>query len=133
VGVAAFRLKSFVRMVPGKLYAGGEVETIENHQSAPPDLTEALAHLFDRLHELLATGHSRARTEEPNLSFKIAQECGLTLGQRLQLLAMPEEERRQYFLMEHLKMLIPVLEATEETKDRLRANGRFHKFPKLDL
>lgn len=132
-GLGAFRLTSYARQAPGKLYAGGEIKPLANEPDAPADLSRELLELFNRLHTVLATGHTRLENAQANLSFTLAQESGLTLGQRLRLLSMPEEERRQVYLVEHLKQLIQVLEATEETKARLRANGRFHKFPTLDL
>lgn len=130
-GIAAFRLKRFLRAAPEKLYPAGEVEVLSNVSEAPAVLTTELWTHFHRLHELLKTGHRRELRAHENLSFLLGQETGLNMLQRLQLLSMPRERDREQFLLEHLHRLIPTLEATEETKKHVGGNGRVNKFPEL--
>ncbi len=132
-GVAAFELKRFVKTMPGKLYSGGEVVTIVNDEHVDEDHGEEIWELYRKLHEVLKTGHERERPDGPNISFVIAHEIGLSVNQRLQLLSMAREAERQQFIVEHLRQVLPMLEATEETKKRIRANGHFKKLPKIEL
>jgi len=132
-GVNVFQLKSFIKVTPGKLYAGGSVLITENDPSVAPETREALAQLYRKLHLLLNTGHTRSDFDSPNLSFQIGHETGLSFTQRIQLLAIASEEERQQFIIDHLRHVLPVLDATEHSKQRVRANGKFHKYPTIEL
>ena len=132
-GVAAFHLDEFVREIPEKLYFGGHVTIIDNDPETYPVATEELAKQFARLHQLMKTGYSRDNFSTKNLSFQVAQEVGLTLSQKVELLALQSESERQLMLVDHLHRVIPVLEGVQETRRRIRENGHFKTLPPLDL
>jgi len=132
-GQRAFRLKRFIREVPDKLYSGGEVTMLDNDADDSGVSIEELAKIYGQFHELLRTGYTRDRFDHQNVSFQLAQEVGLNLAQKVRLLSIPREGDRLQVLIDHLHQAIPVLEAAEETKKRLRGNGRFKQLPKLEL
>jgi len=132
-GVAAFHLDEFIRNVPDKLYFGGNVTILGNSAESYAVTTDELARQFARLHELMKTGYSRDAFAAKNVSFQIAQEVGLTLSQKVELLAMERESERQLMLVNHLHTVIPVLEGVQETRRRIRENGHFKTLPPLDL
>lgn len=132
-GKRVFRLDKFVRSVPDRLYSAGEVTFIENEEefsSAPKD---SLVRDYQRFHKLLDTGYERDRFDARNLSFQIAQEVGLNLEQKVELLSMPRETDRLALIQSHLNQVVPLLAAADETKRRIRGNGHFNRFPSLEL
>lgn len=132
-GLGVFSLDNFVRVAPGKLYGGGSVHTMENDPTPDEALLDELATLYQRLHQILRTGQARDDFNMPDLSFRIANEIGLSLGQRTEILAMPRETDRERFILYHLRHIVPVLEAAELTRARIQANGTFHKLPTIEL
>ncbi|MBN2311093.1 MAG: LON peptidase substrate-binding domain-containing protein [Candidatus Hydrogenedentes bacterium] len=132
-GIQAFQLDSFVREAPDKLYPVGDVVPIENDPTTDPVTTRRLADAFARFHALLNTGYERDNFDVPSLSFQVAQEVGMTLEQKVQLLATPKEADRQLLLVEHLDKAIPLLTAAEDTRRRVRGNGHFARLPAIDL
>jgi len=132
-GLHAFQLLRFQRVAPDKLYAGGDVAILENDSVAYQITIEELAVQYARFHELLKSGYTRDRFDVDNLSFHVAQEVGLTIQQKVRLLSIPKESERQLMLLEHLHMVIPVLEGADDTRRRVKGNGHFKTLPPLDL
>ncbi|GMW02876.1 MAG: ATP-dependent protease [Candidatus Hydrogenedentota bacterium] len=132
-GVGAFQLLEFQRQMPEKPYPGGTVQRIANDENVFPITIEEIAKQYESFHKLLKTGRVRERFDVPNLSFQIAQEVGLTLEQKVQLLSIPKESDRQLMIVDHLHRTIPAIQGIEEMKRRIRANGHFRKFPPIRL
>lgn len=131
-GRRVFELKRFVREVPDKLYSGAEVEFIDNNPDASGADIGDLRDAYDRFHRLLDTGYTRDSFVAANLSFELAQEVGLTLPQKVELLALPREGDRLRYLIDHLHAVIPLVEGMEETKRRVNGNGHVTRAPKPD-
>lgn len=132
-GRRVFRMTSFVRKVPGKLYSGGEVTFPENAAEEFGATVEELDRQYAQFHELLGTGHHMPDGEVSNLSFRIGHEVGFTLQQKVTLLSMDQESDRQLMIVDHLNRANKTLQAANDTKRRVRGNGHFTKPPKLDL
>jgi Lon protease-like protein len=132
-GVRVFHLERFVRETPGKLYAGAHVTFIENDSMSYPVTQEEVARQYRRFHELLQSPATREDFSKPNVSFEIAHEIGMTLIQKVKLLSIPREADRQLAIVEHLHNVIPMVEAAENTRKRVRGNGHFHKPPPLEF
>lgn len=132
-GRGVFRLERFIKDVPDRLYSAGEVVFIENDARSYPVTLNELANQFRALHELLRTGMSAPELPVKNLSFQVAQHVGLSLPQKIKLLSIPKESDRQLMLIEHLHRVIPIVREIEDTRRRAGGNGKFHKFPEIDL
>ena len=132
-GTRVFRLSTFEKIADGKLYAAGEAEWLDNVPAQDTGHEEEIWTLHARLHALLATGHDTVPGAGPNLSFSLGHEVGLTTAEQVELLAIPEEERRQRFLLDHLRKAVSALEGFADTRLRVQGNGQFHKFPQIDL
>ena len=132
-GIRTFRVQKFHKTVPGKLYPAGEVEFIANTPQGPPVAAERLAEAFGRFHELLKTGYTRDRFDLPNLSYQLGQEVGLPMEMKIELLGIESEPDRQRLILDHLNRAIPLLEAGNETRKRVRGNGHFKKLPPVEL
>ncbi|MDZ4860650.1 MAG: LON peptidase substrate-binding domain-containing protein [Candidatus Hydrogenedentes bacterium] len=132
-GIAAFHLDEFIRDIPKKLYYGAHVTMLDNSPETYSVSTEELAHQYARLHEIMKTGYTRDNFTSKNVSFQIAQEVGLTLPQKIELLSIEKEANRQLMLIHHLQSVIPTLEGVQDTRRRIRENGNFKSFPPLQL
>jgi hypothetical protein len=132
-GVAAFHLDEFIRDVPDKLYCGARVTAIGNNPAVYAITTEELAKQYARLHVLMKTDFARESFASKNVSFQIAQEVGLTLSQKVELLSLEKESDRQLLLVNHLHTIIPVLEGVQDTRRRIRENGHFKTLPPLEI
>jgi len=123
--VGVFRVRRFLRQVPGKLYAGGQVEAVEQDEVADPVLRSVIAGQVRQLYEALGL---RKLLLEFNPDFKIfdvAHHIGLSTEQEYQLLATTAEQERQEMVREHLERLLPAVLETERLKERVRQNGHF--------
>ena len=132
-GVSAFVLDTFLRVAPGKLYGGGSVQTLENDPKPDPLIIEEIAALYRRFHQLLRTGQQRDDLFQPDISYALGNEIGLSLSQRAEILALPREVERERYILDHLRHVVPVLEAADFTRVRIQANGTFHKHPTIEI
>lgn len=131
--VSVFHVDSFLRVAPGKLYGGGSVREMVSDPTPDAAQVVEIAILFKRFHALLGTGHTREDFLFPNISYAIANEIGLGFEQRVTILGLPKESEREAFILDHLRLVVPVLEAADHTRKRIQANGTFHKHPTLEI
>lgn len=130
-GLGVFRLVNFENPLPGKLYAGGEVELIDSDDGFSAHAT-ALTERLDRLYDLLQMEQDYSATVE-NLSYKVAHRVGLSVEQEYELLTLETEAERQLFLIQHLNTVLPVIADMERTKQRIRMNGHFKNLDPLNF
>ncbi|MCY7356749.1 MAG: LON peptidase substrate-binding domain-containing protein [Rudanella sp.] len=131
-GLGVFQLINFENPVPGKLYAGGDVQLLDPGDTFSPHL-DALLTLLERLYTLLQIDWDEVRPDEPNLSFRIGHKVGLSVDQEYELLTLESESERQQYLIHHLDKVIPVVSEMERTKQRIRMNGHFKNLDALDF
>lgn len=130
-GKRAFQIQSFDNPMAGKLYAGGNVEFLENS----PVATAVQNHEFlFYLKELLYLLHFPEEINpEETSSFTYAHKVGLKVEEELELLQIPEEGRRMDFLINHFKRIIPVIKNIERVKEIIKQNGHFKNLDPLDF
>lgn len=131
-GIGVFQLLNFENPIPGKLYAGGQVQLIDPGDTFSPHL-DALLTLLERLYNLLQIDTDEVRPDEPNLSYRIGHKVGLSVDQEYELLTLETESERQQYLIHHLDKVIPVISEMERTKERIRMNGHFKNLDALDF
>ena len=132
-GRRVFELKRFVREAPNRLYPGAEVAFVANDPDPSGADIAGLRAAYDRFHQLRSTGYTRDDFDRSNLSFELAQEVGLTLRQKIELLALPREADRLEYLLDHLHAVIPLAEGMEETRRSVTGNGHVKRPAKLDF
>ena len=76
--------------------------------------------------------HLPDKTKMP-LSPEIGHHIGLTREQEYALLSIPGEEGRQDFILNHLETLVPIAKEIEAMQKKVKMNGHFREFPRLDL
>jgi hypothetical protein len=126
-GLKVFRIMEVLREVPDKLYSAAVVYELS---SAPPDTARpnpTLVDLIDRLHQLLGTNFKVSDKFENPLAFDLVQYAAMSPEDQYRLLIATSEKARQWFMIEHLKKLIPSIEQTEKVKAKVQMNGHFRK------
>ena len=126
-GVRVFRIMEVLREVPDKLYSAAIVYEVENQVLDTEKLNPTLVDLVEKLHKILGTGFDLYVKFENPLSFDLAHYVALSPEDQYRLLIATSEKARQWFLIEHLKKLIPSLEETERVKSKVQLNGHFKR------
>ncbi|HWB62357.1 MAG TPA: LON peptidase substrate-binding domain-containing protein [Chitinophagales bacterium] len=129
-GIRIFRIMEVLREVPEKLYSAAVVYEVEHLPFDTEVLNPTLVDLLKRLHELMGTNLDVYTKFENPLSFDIAPYVALSPEDQYRMLAAPSEKGRQWFIIQHLMKLIPMLEETEQVKAKVKMNGHFrHEMP----
>ena len=133
-GLSIFKLTDFQNPVPGKLYAGGQIQRLKPEVIRPTGtyLTQLLVRLA-RLYNLLQIEVDYNPEDSPLFSYSIAHKVGLSIEQEYELLTIETEAERQQFLIRHLNKVIPVVTDMERTKERIKLNGHFKNLDPLSF
>lgn len=124
-GHGVFKLLRFDRMAPGRLYAGGEVELLENNAEEDIITKVKIKELLQQLYTALNLTKFSADLPENFTSYDVAHHLGLNVAQEYALLQLLSEKERQEVILLHLQQVLPVVRETEKLKDRVRLNGHF--------
>lgn len=130
-GLRPFKILSFDNPMPGKPYAGGNIEFLKDE----PTITAVQQHEFIfYLKEMLYLLNYPAEFDPKTVnSFTFSHKLGLKLEEELQLLQMESESDRTDFLIRHFKQMIPVIKAVERAKERIKQNGHFKHLDPLNF
>ena len=131
-GKRIFKIKSFYKQAPGKLYAAGEVEFLEDNENTVEELQEELLKNIATLY-LELTIDQPPVFGIPLVSYQVAHKIGLALQQEYHLLTLRSELERLHYLIGHLKITIPVVREMNRTKEMIKMNGHFKNFDPLDF
>ncbi|GAB3196021.1 Lon protease-like protein [Pontibacter aydingkolensis] len=124
-GISVFKIDRFDKMAPGRLYAGGEVETFETDYQDDIVTKLKIKDLLQKLYSSLGLDKLFTDLLEDFKSFDIAHHLGLNTEQEYTLLQMQTEVERQEAILQHLQQVVPIIEATEQLKDLVKQNGHF--------
>ncbi|WP_299821586.1 LON peptidase substrate-binding domain-containing protein [uncultured Pontibacter sp.] len=124
-GISIFRIELFDKMAPDRLYAGGEVEVFED--SLEEDIVTKLKikELLEKLYTSLGLQKLFTDLLEDFKSYDIAHHLGLSTEQEYTLLQLRTEVERQEAILQHLLQVVPIIQATEQLKERVKQNGHF--------
>lgn len=131
-GKRVFRIQDFEYKAPGKSYAGGEVEFLQDVEKRSQRHTSQLIELINELYLHLEVPPPRINRKTFR-SYTLAHKIGLSLQQEYALLKISSEEKRQEFLINHLLITIPVVQEMNRTKHTIELNGSFRNFDPLDF
>ncbi|SFF95916.1 LON peptidase substrate-binding domain-containing protein [Pontibacter chinhatensis] len=124
-GLHIFKIRNFDKMAPGRLYAGGEVEMLQNGTEEDIVTKVKIRELLEQLYETLGLGNLYLELPEDFTSYDIGHQLGLNLEQEYALLQLDSEADRQELILLHLQHIMPLLLETEKLKERVRLNGHF--------
>ncbi|QNF35031.1 LON peptidase substrate-binding domain-containing protein [Adhaeribacter swui] len=120
-----FRIVNFYRAMPGKLYAGGEIEYLTDVDDEDPILKIQIKEKIQHLYEILGLATLYLNLPDNFKIYDIAHQLGLSVEQEFLLLQRRRESERQAIVLAHLIAILPVVEETERLKDRVKLNGHF--------
>ncbi|MBD1259191.1 LON peptidase substrate-binding domain-containing protein [Maribacter polysiphoniae] len=132
VGRQVFRVLSFQNTLPGKLYAGGEVEFLEDIQDATEEMKIGILGKIKVLYDLMDVPFKAVTVDKFNI-FRLIHKIGLSYEQEYQILQMSRESERLRFINTHLLTTIAVLKEVDRTKGAIKMNGDFKNFDPLDF
>ncbi|MBQ4819052.1 LON peptidase substrate-binding domain-containing protein [Aquimarina sp. MMG016] len=132
MGRRIFRVTDFFPQMPGKLYAGGEVEFLEDTDNGVEELQEELLRNIAVLYVELTIDNPPI-FDIPFVSYQVAHKVGLALHQEYHLLKLRSELERLNYLIGHLKITIPVVKEMNRAKEVIKMNGHFKNFDPLDF
>jgi uncharacterized protein len=127
-----FKVVSFDNEIKGKLYAGGQVEFLDNINDGDHRSKKIVLRKLNQLYELMGVPFTPLEPDKFN-SFMLAHKMGLSFEQEHQLLQIPQESHRLRFIKSHLYGTIEVLKQVNRTKDLIELNGHFKNFDPLDF
>lgn len=131
-GEERFRL---LQLYQKESYLTADVEKLEEpDRPAPSDLQERLITQHMKLLEVVGrTVRPSIYENLPFLSYTLAQNAGLSLSQKQDVLELLTEEERIGYLVEHLEQLLPRLKEEGAIRRRIQSDGHFKDFPPEEL
>ena len=127
-----FRVISFDNTMNNRLYAGGEVEFIDNINDGEVSQKQEVLNKLRELYQLMEVPFAPIELEMFN-SYSLAHKMGLSFEQEYELLQLASEKERLQFIMNHLLVTIQVLNEVNRTKLLIELNGHFKNFDPLDF
>ncbi|MDT7829779.1 LON peptidase substrate-binding domain-containing protein [Pricia sp. S334] len=127
-----FRILNFENELEGKLYAGGEIEFLDNINDADKTSKREVLDKLHQLYVLMDVPFTPLPVEKFN-SYVLAHKMGLSFEQEYQLLQLRKESDRLTFIVSHLESTIAVLQEVDRTKQTIEMNGDFRNFDPLDF
>jgi hypothetical protein len=127
-----FKVISFENQVEGKLYAGGEVEFLDNVNDADNASKKEVLGLIEALYNLMFVPYTEISLDKFH-SHVLVHKIGLSFDQEYELLQITKESERLSFIKNHLVTTIAVLEEVNRTKQTIKLNGDFKNFDPLDF
>lgn len=128
-GLRTFQIIEFQKEVPDKLYAGAIVDFLKLEENADSQLHEQIKEQLQELFKQLGV----AKEIRYNNTLDMAHYIGLTIQEEYDLLSKDNEKDRQLLILAHLQRLIPVVTRARKIRDKLKMNGHFKNFDKLNF
>lgn len=128
--VRIFKVVKFHNPWRDHQYAGGQASIIAPTELADPNLNSTILELAEQLFAWLQM-EGEVPLRLPSIHVDIVHKIGLTMEEEYFLLRQPSEKKRQHYIIEHLRKLLPALERAEQARERVRLNGHFKHFDPL--
>lgn len=128
----AFKLLEFVNPVPGKRYAGGVLEYLEDVRDGLDSQRERVMALLETLYEEIKVDSAIAEISAFD-TYAYAHKVGFNLKEEYLFLQMTSEAERLDHMEKHLQRIIPVIRQVNTTKKMIRMNGHFRNYDPLDF
>ncbi|WP_192820998.1 LON peptidase substrate-binding domain-containing protein [Rufibacter sp. LB8] len=128
-GLGIFKLKEFHKQMPGRLYAGGEVEDLHLFEDEDVTMRAQVTELLLQLYKALGIKNLMLNLPPNFKSYDVAHHLGFSIDQEYKLLQCLKESERMAQIHAHLTQILPVVLETERLKERVKLNGHFKSLP----
>ncbi len=127
-GIGIFKIHTFYREVPNKLYSGADIERIVKDTKGNSHTAHRILMAAEELFDLLSINKTVADfLPEDFLAYELAHHVGFSIAQEYDFLCIPTELERQSFMLTHLEELIPIVKETERLRKKASMNGHFKR------
>lgn len=124
-GIGLFKVIEFHSQVENRLYTGAEILRLPHDLEGDfVQYERILGHLGELYRIMNITKPLPEHTPDFN-TYQIAHLVGFSLEQEYELLCIPEEFRRQDYMLSHLEQLLPTAREMEELRKKVQMNGHF--------
>ncbi|WP_200975805.1 LON peptidase substrate-binding domain-containing protein [Echinicola sp. 20G] len=130
-GLGVFKINTFENPLGSKLYAGGEVELLEEDNKVSGGVFKEFIFYLREMLRLMGVDASEG-LENVN-SFTFAHKLGLKLEEEYALIQMQRESESLIYLTNHLKKMLPIARELEKARERVKMNGHFKSLDPLDF
>jgi len=125
-----FRVLDFQNPWKDRMYAGGLVEEMIYDDREDKELKLRLVDLLHDLFEWLKIDNELIVDIHSPMSDYV-HKIGLKPEEEFELFMIDNEVRRQQFIINHLKKILPALERAEKARQKISLNGHFKHFDPL--
>ena len=132
-GRRVFRVVSWLKNYPGKLYSGAVVEYPVFDEIGDAALMRKIVADVKQLHRLLKVKKKLSKPNSKLTSYDVAHHVGLNLEQEYALLGLFFETERQKYLHRYLKNALPIVMNMEALKEKIQLNGHFKNLPGFEI
>jgi ATP-dependent Lon protease len=124
-GIGLFKVIEFHSQVENRLYTGAEILRLPHDMEGDFVSYERILEYLGELYRIMnITKPLPVHTPDFN-TYQIAHLVGFSLEQEYELLCIPEEFRRQDYMIAHLEQLLPTAREMEELRKKIQMNGHF--------
>lgn len=124
-GIGLFKVIEFHSQVENRLYTGAEILRLPHDMEGDFVSYERILEYLGELYRIMnITKPLPVHTPDFN-TYQIAHLVGFSLEQEYELLCIPEEFRRQEYMIAHLEQLLPTAREMEELRKKIQMNGHF--------
>lgn len=120
-----YQIIDFNEVTKGKLFGHALVRDLLDEFDPLPNLNEEILQLLNKLFQILKIGKPIPAIDDQFGTNLIAQKIGLNHEQEYEFLQIDCESKRQIYVFNHLKKLIPIVQEMENLKDKVKLNGHF--------
>lgn len=127
-----FKVITFDNSLDGKLYAGGNVQYLENVKDGNLADKEKVLEKLETLYSMMEVSFAPIDPNKFEI-YQLVHKMGLSIEQEYQLLQLSHENDRLQFILKHLTTTIQVLSEINRTKMLIELNGHFKNFDPLEF
>jgi Lon protease-like protein len=125
-GVRVIKVLDMENPYQNKKYAIGAIEEIPDTDNTDILLKEEIYEAVQEMYDLVEVDNRKL-----SMDFKVydvAHQVGLSNEAEYELIQLQEERKRQRYIMDHLKVLLPKLRDVKRSKELIQMNGHFRKY-----
>ncbi len=133
LGKRRFRIKTFYRKVPGKLYSGADVEYLEDDTNGDIMKSFEILDLISQLYQVLEIEKEINMNASEFQTFDMGHHVGFSHEQEYDFLVLSTEIERQDYMLKHLEKFIPTITEMKNLQERVKMNGHFKNLDPLNF
>lgn len=130
---SVFVVLEIIKSLPNKMYGGAIVNYPDNAEYINSKMMTDVLKNVRLLHQLLNVKKDFKKTDTELSSYDIAHHVGLSVDEEYELLELMHENQRLEYIRRHLAKTIPIIQGTENLKDRIKLNGHFRELTGFNL